>query len=146
MRKQKFLQRDFALASALWLVVAGSALADTNSAADSSVVKGRHGGRVGKRPAAAASPEPGSIRGTCTVAQSSSNPFPGPCINLLLVLKDAQGNEAFKARTNPQGQFEFLAEQDKPYKISCSSKFYETVSPTDAIHAGERVSVVLKQN
>lgn len=84
---------------------------------------------------------PGTIRGTCSVAQSTSNPIEGPCADMLLVLTDAEGNEVEKTRTSTQGHFDFEAEPGKAYKIALGSKTYLITAPTELVHGGDEVSL-----
>lgn len=87
----------------------------------------------------------GNIRGVCSVLQSANNPLPGPCVNTLLILNDSNGNEVVKARTTTQGQFEFVAETGKDYKIASGSRYYDIVSPTAKVHGGDKVDLRLQQ-
>lgn len=104
----------------------------------------RHGGTKQKN-AGPVSKNSGTIRGVCSIVESPSNPFPGPCVNTPLVLNDANGNEVVKMRTTNQGQFDFIAEKGKPYKIEPGSNFYEIVAPKGLIHGGDKVNLQLQQ-
>ena len=120
--------------------------ADTNG--DPSPTTGARGGKRigGKRNyIESAGKNPDTIRGNCAIIESSTNPLASACVNLLLILNDAKGDEAMRTRTSAQGQFEFTAEPDTSYKIVSGSKFYELVAPTIAIHGGDRVLVQLQQ-
>lgn len=110
--------------------------------------RGGGGGRRGggnKTKAGKPSKNPGVIRGNCIVIESKSNPFTGPCVNLLLVLKDKDGNEVERTRTTVQGDFEISTEPSKLYQLDSGSRFYAVVPPNTLIHGGDQVSLKLQQ-
>ncbi len=88
---------------------------------------------------------PGAIKGYCTIVASPSNPIAGSCVSIMLILKEADGTEAEKNRTSPQGQFSFLGQAGKTYTIESGSKFYESVKAKNLIYPGDTVNVFLKQ-
>ena len=88
---------------------------------------------------------PGTIIGNSGTKASTSNPIPGACVNLLLVLNDETGAEVEKTRTTVKGHFEFAGEAGKNYTIASGSKFYEVVAPQGLIHGGDRVNLQLQQ-
>lgn len=131
----------------LSLILISAAQADTDSASDmngSTMGRGRRstGNRVNLT---AADSDASMISGVCTVAESESNPIASPCVNLLLVLKDSDGNEILKTRTTLQGQFDFVAEQGKKYILASGSKFYDVISPKAAVQGGGKIRLVLQQ-
>jgi hypothetical protein len=90
---------------------------------------------------------PGTIRGVCAIQAGPGNPFPGPCVSLLIILEDAKGNEVARTRTTPQGEFDFTAAagSQAEYIFVSGSKFYEVIAPTRTVHGGDRVSLLLRQ-
>lgn len=90
------------------------------------------------------------IRGTCnlTEAQKTADQkteFTSPCVDVVIVLNDEDGNELARTRTTSKGGFKFAAEKAKAYRIDAASSHYELVSPTAAVHAGDTVQLQLKQ-
>jgi len=141
----KFLIAVFLVLAAL--AISAVAHADSDSANGSSAPvtgRGKRGGGKKPNPNPSAG-NPDSVRGTCTVIESPSNPIAGPCVTTMLVLNDIDGNEIAKDRTTAQGQFEFTAERGKAYKIAPGSKYYNLVSPTTAIHGGDKINLQLQQ-
>jgi hypothetical protein len=110
---------------------------------------GRSGGRHGARGQSSGKPgakaSPGLIRGGCSIVVSATNPLAGPCVNLLLILNDAQGIEQGRSRTNSQGQFEFTSTTGMDYRVAPGSKYYDLVSPTAVVHGGDKVDLKLQQ-
>jgi len=124
--------------------------ADTDTAAglDSVSSHGRGGGRRGggkKMNIGKASKNPGTIRGSCTVVESPSNPFANTCVNILLILRDQEGNEVSKSRTTSKGEFEFATDTGKLFRLESGSRFYAVVAPKDLIHGGALVNLKLQQ-
>jgi len=130
-----------------------TALADTDSATGSGNSSGittgrggRHGGSK-KGNSSAASKNPNLVRGNCGIVASPSNPFPGPCVNITLIVNGSDGKEILKTRTSTKGEIEFMVEDSsKPYQIESGSKFYDVVAPKDLIKGGSnRLEVKLQQ-
>ena len=87
-----------------------------------------------------------TIRGHCTLLEGGGNPFSGSCVDTVLILNDAKGNEQLRARTNAGGSFEFAGLDPKgQFAIISGSKFYEVVSPTGPLHSGDQVELKLRQ-
>ena len=101
---------------------------------------GKEGVKKGSRKGAAA-----KITGACVIVPSPMNPISGPCVNLVLVLKDPEGKDVLKDRTNSQGQFEFSTEAGKAYTVASGSKFYDVVSPKGQIRSGSSIELKLQQ-
>lgn len=134
------------LQSCLLLFLAIASLASlVHADGDSTPPTGRRRGGGKRNSIGPSSKNPGAIRGTCSIVESPTNPLPGPCVNVLLILNDPKGNEVVKDRTTPQGGFDFSAEPGKAYNIISGSKFYEVVTPKDVVHGGEKVNLVLRQ-
>lgn len=95
---------------------------------------------------ASASPslEQVNLEGFCYIAEGPTNPKPGPCVNLLLILNDEGGKELYKTRTSSQGIFEFSSEAEKVYHIVSGSPFYEVVAPK-AVRGGTKINLQLQQ-
>jgi hypothetical protein len=107
--------------------------------------RGKHGGGKSKTQSSPTLAQ-GTISGSCNIIESPNNPFPGPCVNLMVVLNDSSGSEVFNTRTNSQGQFSFAAEPGKEYFVVSGSKYYSVVSPKGKVRGGEtRVSLQLQQ-
>jgi hypothetical protein len=131
----------FAIAPLVNVVRADS---DTSSETTTTIGRGRRGGGKNSNNSQPTS-NPGSIKGTCTVVESPSNPIAGPCVTTMLILNDIDGNEVARDRTTAQGQFEFTADPGKAYKIAPGSKFYDLVAPKTAVHGGDKVNLQLQQ-
>jgi len=136
----------FAIAPLVHVVRADS---DTSSEAPSTsaptIGRGRRGGGKNSNNSQPTS-NPGSIKGTCTVVESPSNPIAGPCVTTMLILNDIDGNEVARDRTTAQGQFEFTADPGKAYKLAPGSKFYDLVAPKTTVHGGDsKVNLQLQQ-
>jgi len=86
-----------------------------------------------------------TIQGNCETVSSPSNPIAGPCVNLVLILKDSAGNEVVKNRTSPQGRFEFPTEPGKDYTIASGSRYFDVVEGKSTVHSGSKILVHLKQ-
>jgi len=106
---------------------------------------GYRGGLKQKISPGSSDKEPAAIRGNCTVVASPSNPIQGACVSLLLVLTDADGNVIEKTRTTMQGQFDFITESSKTYRIIPGSKYYELATAPVLFHSGDRIGLRLKQ-
>ena len=132
MQRKKFYAREFIL---------GLLTAATITGAPAAYARSR--GHASPQPTPSGSP--GTIHGTCSVVASATNPFAGPCVNLSIILNDAQGVEKERGRTNAQGQFEFDATSGQDYRVVPGSKYYDIVSPTTAVHAGDKVDLKLQQ-
>jgi len=145
--------RKLLLLTSFFLMICVSASADyENSTSDPSngmnspAVGGRRRGGGKRNPIGKSSRNPGTIQGVCTVVQSLSNPFEGPCVNTLLVLKDREGNEISKSRTSSRGDFEFAAEHGTSYLLTSGSRYYQVVEPASLIEGGnKKVALKLKQ-
>ena len=140
----------FVLVVLIWLSLSAYAHADTDSAtgmnsSGPTTGRGRHKGAGTQGKPGSSSKSSNTIQGSCSIAESSMNPFPGPCVNLLLILNDADDNEVVKARTNAQGQFDFATEQGKAYKIVSGSKFYDVNAPLGLVRGGDKVNLQLRQ-
>ncbi len=92
-----------------------------------------------------ATKNPGTIRGLCTVIESTANPFSGPCVSSLLILTDKDGNEMSKSRTTAKGDFEFIADPNMTYHLVSGSRYYQVVGPMELIHGGENINLKLQQ-
>lgn len=89
---------------------------------------------------------PDTLHGVCTIVESPTNPFAGPCADVLLVLNDSNsGNEVAKTRTTAQGQFAFATEHGKTYKLTAGSKAYDVIAPSGVVHGGDSISLQLRQ-
>ena len=103
---------------------------------------GKHTAKMARKPIT--KPDQLAIKGVCRILPSASNPLPGFCINIVLVLMDTQGPEVVRVRTTDRGEFEFAAVSGKTYHIVAASKFYEVSSPTDAVRAGDNIQIQLR--
>lgn len=127
-----------------------TAFADTDTAngtGNSSGVKvgrGRHGGSK-KGNQNATSKNPNVVRGSCAVIASPSNPFPGPCVNITLVINDSEGKEILKTRTSTKGEIEFMIDPSKPYRVISGSRFYNVAAPKELVKGSHRLDVKLQQ-
>ena len=123
----------------------GAAFADSDSST-TPVVRGTgHGHHAGvKISAKNAKNNSKTIQGNCETVASASNPVPGACVNLVLILKDAQGNDVVKNRTSANGHFEFPAEPGKVYTIASGSRYFEVVEAKNTTQAGSKIVVHLK--
>lgn len=131
---------------AIGLFLATVALADDGTTPPPPSAPGGHARRGGKRlQPGGENDDTNTIHGRCIIEENANNPLPGPCVNLLLILNDGKGNEVEKARTTPEGKFEFTAAQGKNYKIISGSRFYEVSSPKDSVQGGQRVDLILQQ-
>jgi len=125
-----------------------SVLADSDSANQSGIsLKGTgHGRHAGVKTGAKKEKNNSKvISGTCETLASPSNPIAGACVNIVLMLKDAEGKVAGKSRTATDGQFEFQADPDKLYTIESGSRYFEVVEAKSTTTTGRRIIVHLKQ-
>jgi hypothetical protein len=107
-------------------------------------LKGRgkgHGGRHGKSEAGGDK----RIKGHCEILPSPMNPLSGPCVSVLLVLKDAEGKEVGISRTDSQGKFEFLLDEDGSFTLGPSSGRYEVVSPKGPVKIGGGLDIKIRE-
>lgn len=103
---------------------------------------GKHAAKMARK--TITKPDQLAIKGVCRILPSASNPLPGFCINIVLVLLDTQGPEVVRVRTTDRGEFEFTAASGKTYHIVAASKFYEVASPTEAVRAGDSLQIQLR--
>jgi hypothetical protein len=86
----------------------------------------------------------GKLVGHCTVLAGGGSLLEGPCVDVLLTLKDGKGTEVLKARTNKNGYFTFAADDNGQYRLATGSQSYEVVTPTDTLHGGQKVDLKLR--
>lgn len=104
------------------------------------------GHRVGKRMRVGedGAANSGTIHGHCTLLEGNGNPISGPCVNLILVLNDANGNEVLRTRTSSGGDFVFLGEKNVQYQVVVESRSYEIAGPAKSIRGGEHIDLKLR--
>ena len=105
--------------------------------------RGRHGNS--NKQSAPAKLSHGKLVGHCTMLVGGGNLIDGPCLNILLILKDANDNELARTRTDGKGEFDFEAAQGGQYKIASGTRLIEVVSPTELLNSGVRVDLKLRQ-
>jgi len=126
---------------------ATSAHADSDTALDTSgtASTGKHGKRGGSKSKSESTNHSNSIIASCAIVPSPSNPVGGPCVSLVIILKDAEGKEVYKNRTTPQGQIDFTAEPGKSYTVTSGSRYYEVIAPKGPVRAGSKIVINLQQ-
>jgi hypothetical protein len=87
-----------------------------------------------------------TVMGQCIIIKSANNPFQQACVDIVLTLIDAQGNELAEARTNSKGHFEFgVADATANYTVQAKSKSYVVASPTKPAKPGSGLLLKLQQ-
>jgi hypothetical protein len=75
--------------------------------------------------------------GDCSILSSPSNPITGACVEMVLVLKDADGKDVLKTRTDKDGKFQFTIASGYPFTIETGSKAFEVVDPKSKLYPGK---------
>ena len=126
------------------LFVCLTSSADTDTDNGVSMGRGHHRGKNSPTPNKN-NKNPSIIRGNCSIIESSSNPFPGPCVDALIILQDVNRNELARGRTTAKGAFEFTADRSKTYYLASGSRYFDVVAPKDSIQGGNNIELKLQQ-